>query len=172
MAEPSWHRPGRSNGIEAARQITRDLPKVRIIFLTQQLSTNYLQAAFEAGANGYVAKQSASTELLEAIGMAFRGYYYLTPLAAVDNADLLRHRDLRKNPKTLFGGKLTPRQREVLQLIAEGKSAKEVASALNISVKTADFHKGAIMGVLGLRSTAELTRYALAEGIVSSSVGG
>lgn len=159
------------NGIDAARQIARELPQVRLIFLTQQLSANYLQAAFEAGASGYVAKQSASTELLEAVAMAFRGCYYVTPLAAANDADPLLHRDPKVNPKHLVGGKLTFRQREVLQLVAEGKSAKEIAAVLGISVKTVDFHKGAIMDVLGLRSTAELTRYALSEGIVSSNVG-
>ena len=156
------------NGIEAARQIALEVPKAKLIFLTQQLAGNYLQAAFEAGAKGYVAKQSASTELLDALGMAFRGCYYVTPLALANSADLLLHRDPKKNPGSLFGGKLTPRQREVLQLVAEGKSAKEIASALDISVKTVDFHKGAIMDALGLRSTAALTKYALSEGIISS----
>ena len=158
------------NGIEAARQIARDLPHSRLIFLTQQLAASYLQAAFEAGASGYVAKQSASTELLEAINMALRGCYFITPLAVADNTELLL-RDPRTNPRSLIGGKLTSRQREVLQLVAEGKSAKEIAAVLGISVKTVDFHKGAIMDVLGLRSTAELTRYAISEGIVSSSAG-
>ena len=156
------------NGIEAARQIRNALPTMTIIFLTQQLEGTYLHAAFEAGANGYVAKQSASKELIEAIRRALKGYYYVTPLAASKMPDLFVHRDPKANPGHLFGGKLTPRQREVLQLVAEGKAAKEIAAVLEISVKTVDFHKGTIMDVLGLRTTAELTRYALSIGIVSS----
>lgn len=156
------------NGIEAAQQIKKAMPATTLIFLTQQLEGTYLHAAFEAGANGYVAKQSASKELLEAIRLALKGQYYITPLATAGRPDLQLGRDPKVNPGYLFGGKLTPRQREVLQLVAEGKANKEIAVALNISVKTVDFHKGTIMDVLGLRSTAELTRYALSQGIVSS----
>ena len=102
------------NGIEAARQIKKALPATTLIFLTQQLEGTYLHAAFEAGAKGYVAKQSASKELLEAIRLALRGHYYVTPLAVAKSPDLLLHRDTKANPGHLFGGKLTPRQREVL----------------------------------------------------------
>lgn len=156
------------NGIEAARQIAGEVPSARLIFLTQQLDSNYLQWAFHVGARGYVAKQSASTELLEAVRTVLLNRFYVTPLAMEKNPDLLRKFDPQQNPAPLLGNRLTPRQREVLQLVAEGKSAKEVAAALNISAKTAEFHKGCIMDELGLRTTAELTRYAIANGIISS----
>lgn len=156
------------NGIEAARKIAGEVPSARLIFLTQQLDNNYLQMAFHVGARGYVAKQSASTELLDAIRAVLLNRYYVTPLAVEKNPNLLRQLDPQQNPARLLGNRLTPRQREVLQLVAEGKSAKEIAAALNISTKTAEFHKGCIMDELGLRTTAELTRYAIANGIISA----
>lgn len=155
------------NGIEAARQISETVPAAKLIFLTQQLDPTYVHSAFSAGARAYVAKQSVSTELLDAIRAANQGRYYVTPLAIERNPDLLRHYDPKVNPENLFGGRLTGRQREVLQLIAEGKSAKQIAAALNISVKTVDFHRASIAEELGIRSTAELTRYALSKGILT-----
>jgi DNA-binding NarL/FixJ family response regulator len=126
------------------------------------------QAAFRAGARGYVAQQSASLELLEAIRVAFAGGYFVTPLVVAKDPSMFLVRNQRNNPADFFGGALTPRQREVLQLIAEGKTAKEIAKLLNISIKTVEFHKATLMDELGLRTTAELTRYALMNGIVSS----
>jgi DNA-binding NarL/FixJ family response regulator len=155
------------NGIEAARRIIALLPKTLIIFLTQQLESEYIQAAFGAGAKGYVAKQSASSELLEAIRVALAGGYYVTPLAVAKDSSLFSVRKQRQNPAEFFGRSLTPRQREVLQLVAEGRTAKEISNALNISVKTVEFHKNGLMDELGLRTTAELTRYALIHGIVN-----
>ena len=155
------------NGIEAARRLTKLLPSVRIVFATQQLSQEYLHAAFAAGARGYVAKQSATTELVNAIHLALAGRYYVTPLAGAEAARLSKQ-DPTQNPAELFGSKLTPRQREVLQLVAEGKSTKEISATLNISVKTVEFHRNSLMDELGLRSIAELTRYAVSQGIISS----
>ena len=154
------------NGIEAARQIATLVPKAKIVFVTQQLDADYVRAAFQAGGHGYVSKQSASTELLAAIQMALEGKYYVTPL--VPSSSPNEYRDLRKNPAELFASHLTPRQREVLQLIAEGKAMKEISATLNISVKTVEFHKSSLMDELGLRTTAELTRYALQKRIVGS----
>ncbi|MFZ0394806.1 MAG: response regulator transcription factor [Terracidiphilus sp.] len=153
------------NGIEAARRISKSYPETKIVFISQQLDPAYLHAAFNAGAMGYVAKQSAANELVRAIRMALRGRYYVTPLAASDN---LRRpgQSTRHNPAPMFGGDLTPRQREVLQLVAEGKSTKEISAALNISTKTVEFHRNSLMDELGVRTTAELTRYAVARGIV------
>lgn len=154
------------NGIEAIRQIQNTGSTAKVIFVTQQLESPYIRAAFDAGAMGYVAKQSASSELLLAIRMALMGRYYVTPLATVKAAVDKPSKALRSNPAEMFGSRLTGRQREVLQLIAEGKTAKEVAAALHISVKTVEFHRNAIMDQLGIRTTAELTRYALLHGIV------
>lgn len=155
------------NGIEAARQINASIPHTRMIFLTQQLDPNYVQAAFRTGAKGYVAKQAAATELLEAIDAVLHNRYFVTSLAATRVPDGLPMRDTRTNPADLFGASLTPRQREVLQLIAEGKSSKEIAETLGISLKTVEFHRASLMDELGMRTTAELTRYAVANGIVS-----
>lgn len=155
------------NGVEAARQIAEQDAKVKLVFLTQQLETSFVQFAFNAGAHGYVAKQASSDELLNAVQAVFRGEYYVTSLLSGKGVEQLALRSPRTNPASLFGNSLTPRQREVLQLIAEGKSAKEIGVALNISAKTAEFHRAAIMDELGLRTTADLTRYALSTGIAN-----
>ncbi|HEV2576453.1 MAG TPA: response regulator transcription factor [Acidobacteriaceae bacterium] len=154
------------NGIEAMRQIKASGCPAKIIFVTQQLESAYIRAAFDAGAMGYVAKQSASSELLLAARMAISGRYYVTPLATPKAGFDKGARVSRVNPAEMFGAGLTTRQREVLQLVAEGKTTKEVALTLKISPKTVEFHRNAIMDQLGLRTTAELTRYALSHGII------
>lgn len=155
------------NGIEAARRIREQFPATKLIFVTQQLNPEYVRAAFEAGAMAYVAKQSAGTELLDAIRLVEAGRYYATPLVATKEPHVTSLRGTTKNPASLFGARLTPRQREVLQLIAEGRTAKEISAALNISTKTVEFHRNSIMNELSLRTTAELTRYAITQGIVA-----
>ena len=154
------------NGIEAARRLAKILPSAKIVFVTQQLDPAYIHAAFAAGALAYVAKQSAASELINAIHRALRGDFYVTPLAG-EEASHYSTMGFRGNPAELFGGELTPRQREVLQLIAEGKSTKEISQSLHISPKTVEFHRSSLMDELGVRTTAELTRFALARGIVS-----
>jgi DNA-binding NarL/FixJ family response regulator len=154
------------NGIEAMRQIQAAGCSAKTIFVTQQLEPAYIRAAFDAGAMGYVAKQSASSELLLAARMAISGRYYVTPLAKPKPGFDAGTRTSRVNPAEMFGAGLTTRQREVLQLVAEGKTTKEVALTLKISPKTVEFHRNAIMDQLGLRTTAELTRYALSHGII------
>jgi DNA-binding NarL/FixJ family response regulator len=154
------------NGIEAARRLIKLLPETKIVFITQQGDPAYVHAAFTAGAKGYVVKQSASVELVKAIRHALQGHYYVTPQAGVEVAQLVELNP-DKNPSELFGSALTPRQREVLQLVAEGKTSREISSLLRISLKTVEFHRNALMDELGLRTTAELTRYALSHGIIS-----
>lgn len=154
------------NGIEAARRLNKQVPASKIVFVTQQLDPAYVHAAFAAGAMGYVAKQSAGNELVRAIQLALEDRYYVTPLAGKEAAQSVSE-DPARNPAEMFGGRLTPRQREVLQLVAEGKSTKQIAAALNISTKTVEFHRNSLMDELGVRTTAELTRYALSRGIVS-----
>jgi DNA-binding NarL/FixJ family response regulator len=153
------------NGIEAARRLSHSMPSVKIVIVTQQLDPAYLRAAFNAGASAYVSKQSASTELITAIRMALNHRFYVTPHAGSDAAEYTRL-DPRVNPSELFGGSLTPRQREVLQLVAEGKTSKEISAELGISPKTVEYHRNCLMDQLGVRSTAELTRYAVSRGIV------
>jgi DNA-binding NarL/FixJ family response regulator len=152
------------NGIEATRQICRAAPKAKIVVLTQQTGKEYVQAALQAGAQGYVVKQSAPTELLTAIREVLAGRFYITRLVIPKEIATLL--DSGGNPLEWFAGQLTPRQREVLQLVGEGKSGKEIADILRISVKTVEFHKSKLMDHLGLHTTAELTRYAIEHGII------
>jgi DNA-binding NarL/FixJ family response regulator len=154
------------NGIEAARRLSQLVPSAKVVFVTQQLDPAYMHAAFAAGAMGYVAKQSASAELVNAIHQALENRYHVTSLAG-EKAVQFTALNPRTNPMELFGAELTPRQREVLQLIAEGKSSKEISAALNISLKTVEFHRSSLMDQLGVRSVAELTRYAMSRGIVT-----
>ena len=134
------------------------------MFVTQQIDRHYVQAAFRAGAAAFVSKQSASTELQLAILSALRGGTYITSTTGIDiNAGTGGADETRGN---LFGRVLTSRQREVLQLTAEGKTVKEIGLQLKISPKTVEFHKAAVMDQLGLRNTADLTRYALTHGII------
>jgi DNA-binding NarL/FixJ family response regulator len=153
------------NGVEAMRRIRAAHPRIKLVVVSQHSDRSYIRAAFQAGAAAYVSKQSAAGDLLCAVREALNGRFYISetltrtlPPGSFDPA---------RNPGYLFGSELTPRQREVLQLIAEGKSAKEIAEALNVSPRTVEFHKASIMEELGVRSTAELTRYALANGIVT-----
>jgi DNA-binding NarL/FixJ family response regulator len=147
------------NGIEAARQIHRSHPNMKIIFVTMHADPDYVSAAFDAGALGFVVKRSAASELARAIRQVLRGGTYVTPLVQEPRLSLRagRMRGLRSL--------LTPRQREVLQLVAEGKPAKDIARILGVSVKTVEFHKTAITQRLGLQTIAELTRYAIERGI-------
>ncbi len=151
------------NGIEAARHIRRNTPEAAILFVTMQTDRIYVEEAFRAGGTGYVLKQAAARELKEAIRVVLGGRFYVSPMIAAKAGAIPF--DSAKTPTDLFGGQLTPRQREVLQLVAEGKSMKEIAQILQISVRTVEFHKNGIMQELGCRTTAELTRYALGHGI-------
>jgi DNA-binding NarL/FixJ family response regulator len=152
------------NGIDAVAQIRQAGVSSRVVFLTMQRDVSYARRAMEAGASGYVLKHSAHEELVEAIREALRGQTYVTPLIA---GELIRsYREEGPQPADP-ARRLTPRQREVLQLSAEGRSAKEVASLLHISSRTAEFHRARVMKVLGVRTTAELVQYAIRNGLIS-----
>jgi len=151
------------NGIEAARQLQKSQFCPKIIFLTMHPDATYATEAFRAGASGYVLKSSAADELVRAIEEALRGRVYVTPLVA---GEVLH--DLMQAPQSqVKPAPLTPRQREVLQLVAEGRPAKEIAAILKVSPRTVEFHKLRIMETLGLHTTAELTQYAIRHRIVS-----
>lgn len=152
------------NGIEALRQLKKANPGVRVVFLTVHADVSYVTEAFRAGASGYVLKQSAAEELRLAIRAVHDGERYVTPLIATD---LLDERLRVEGASESLAVILTPREREVLQLLAEGRSVKEIAAVLDISPRTAEFHKYNVMEKLGLRTTAELTQYAIKHGIVS-----
>lgn len=153
------------NGLEAARQIKKILPREKIIFLTMHADPRYAQEAFRIGASGYLLKRSAAAELTMAIRAALKDDVYITPCIAKDMLAAFLDRDTMV-PSPL--AHLTSRQREVLQLVAEGKSLKEIAAILDLSVKTVEFHKSHIMRALNLHTTAELTKFAIAHGLVSS----
>jgi DNA-binding NarL/FixJ family response regulator len=151
------------NGIEAARQIKKLIPSSKLIFLTMHADATYAREAFDAGGSGYLLKRSAASELKQAIQTVLKGRRYLTPLIPHDDFILSQ----TSSAKPLKLGSLTPRQREVLQLLTEGHSIKDIASSLNISVKTVEFHKARIMDQLGIHTTAELTKYAMAHGLAT-----
>ncbi|MBV8551159.1 MAG: response regulator transcription factor [Acidobacteriaceae bacterium] len=152
------------NGIEVARKLKVSCPNTKIIFVTMQLNRDYIREAFEAGGSGYVLKQAAASDLLAAIREVQRGRFYLSPMLSEVNGGTA---STEETPARLFGS-LTPRQRQVLQLVAEGKPAKEIAGLLTISVKTVEFHKKHLMQQLNVRSTAELIRYAVEHKWVAS----
>lgn len=151
------------NGIEAARQIRLADRRVKMIFMSMHTDSVYLREAFRAGANAYLIKSSAVAELPAAVEEVMAGRTYVSPrlIRAASPSNV------GSDPPN-FGGELSSRQREVLQLVAEGKTAKEIANALNISTKTVEYHKANIMNALGVRTIAELTRYAVRQGISAS----
>jgi DNA-binding NarL/FixJ family response regulator len=151
------------NGIEAARRIRKIPHAPKIVFLTMHEDATFAKAAFRAGASGYVLKRSAPAEVVAAIQEAMRGRTYISPLVAGDLLNTLMEK--HEHPERLKP-ELTSRQREILQLLAEGRSPKQIAALLNISVRTVEFHKYRIMAATGARTLAELTRYAVTHGIV------
>jgi DNA-binding NarL/FixJ family response regulator len=153
------------NGIDAARKLKKVLPDTKLIFVTMHADQAYVNEAFKAGASGYLLKRSAGTELLQAVQSVMDGQCYVTPLVA---KGLVESAITRKMPAALTDKPLTGRQREVLQLVAEGKTVKEIASVLTLSPKTVEFHKSQIMTLLDLHTTAELTKYALVHGLLAS----
>jgi DNA-binding NarL/FixJ family response regulator len=153
----------RLNGIDAARSLRKLLPSARLIFVTMHADADYVAEAFRAGAMGYILKRSAASELLTAIHAVLKGNHYVSPLVTRNALDLLIS---SSKPQAKFSDRLTPRQREVLQLVAEGRSRKEIACVLNISVKTVEFHKGKLMRELNLQTVADFTRYAIEHGII------
>jgi DNA-binding NarL/FixJ family response regulator len=152
------------NGLEAGRQLKKLLPSIKLIFLTMHADPVYAKEAFQIGASGFLLKRSAASELMQAIHAVMKGQYYVTPAIAKDFLSSLTQQ--MPAPQAEIDS-LTPRQREVLQLIAEGHSTKEIATMLNVSPKTIEFHRSQIIRELDLHSTAELTRYAIAHGLVS-----
>jgi len=152
------------NGIEAARQIKKTDKNIKIVFLTMHPDATYAANAFEAGASGFVLKHSAPSELITAIHEAMKGRTYVTPLIA---GDLIRTYQEGVSPEKDLLKKISPRQREILQLQAEGRSAKEIASILNISTRTVEFHKYRMMEQLNIKTSAELVQYAIKHGIIS-----
>ncbi|HXU16189.1 MAG TPA: response regulator transcription factor [Terriglobales bacterium] len=151
------------NGIEAAARLKKCCPDTLVVCVTQQNDVEYLLAAIRAGVAGFVSKQEVAGELVDALRSVLEGRLYITHSLRNVYDRLMKEYPgkLKTNSSTL-----SPRQRDVLQLIAEGKSTKEIAEALNISVKTVEFHRAGLTAVLGLHSVADLTRYALEHRII------
>jgi len=148
------------NGLDAAREITRTSRRTKTILVTVHTADQYVLAALQAGVRGYVLKSQATAELVQAIQEVMRGGRYLSPgiSEAVVQAYLAKT-DLPADP-------LTPREREVLQLIAEGKRTKDIAGLLGVSVKTVESHRTRLMEKLDIRQTAGLVRYAIRRGLI------
>ena len=152
------------NGIEAVRQIKKLDKQVKVVFLTMHPDVTYAIRAFEAGASGYVLKHSAASELLTAIREAIKGRTYVTPMIA---GELVQAYKGGAYLEIEEAQQLTQRQREILQLLVEGNSAKEIANLLNISPRTVEFHKYSMMSKLKLKSVSALIQYAIKHGFAS-----
>ncbi len=151
------------NGLDAGEQLKRLVPSIKLVFLTMNLDAEIAAEAFRRGASGYVVKNSAASELMIAIREALKGQSYLSPLITGDTVRFL----LRGDKTYKEEERITARQREVLQLLAEGMSMKEIASALNLKPGTVAFHKYRAMESLGLRTNTELLQYAIKHHMVS-----
>jgi len=151
------------NGLDAGRELKKRLPRVKLIYLTMNTASELAEEALRGGASGYVLKNARSEELLRAIEGALRGKTYVS--AQIRRAI---ERDFIRNPNTSTQPRrLTERQLEVLQMLAEGRSLKEIADVLQITYRTVRFHKFGIMEELGITSNLELVRYAMKQGMIS-----
>jgi DNA-binding NarL/FixJ family response regulator len=148
------------NGLDSARRIKEDAPNFKFIFLTMRADPNLAAAALELGAIGFVLKHSAGTELLKAIDHVLHGKPYVSPQVKTDDWVTARSRARQ------FTKDLTLRQREIVQLYAEGRPMKEIAGLLNLSEKTVEFHKHHVMEAFHLKSNADLILYALKQGLI------
>lgn len=148
------------NGLNAAREIGRSFPQTKTILLTQHDESQYVSEALEAGVKGYVLKNQAAGDLLQAIKQVSRGQVYLSP--GISGAVVASYQSKLDKTKP----RLTPREKQVLQLIAEGKSTRDIASLLGVSVKTAESHRTRMMQKLDIHETASLVLYAVRKGIV------
>lgn len=152
------------NGLDCTRQLRESGCTARVLILTMHPDATLAQEALSAGASGYLLKSSPGSELKGALREILDGRTYLSPSVTRDVLAVMgRMTSIHEN----VWAHLTPRQREVLQLLAEGKSHKEIANILNVSVKTAEYHKYAILDTLGLKTNAELVQYAIRHGIIA-----
>jgi DNA-binding NarL/FixJ family response regulator len=153
------------NGLDAGQQVKEFLPSVKLVFLTMNHDADLAAEAFRRGASGYLLKTCAASELTIAVREVLKGKSYLSPTIAKDTVDFL----LRQDKKLIEeSDRLTERQREVLQLLAEGKCMKEVADVLNITTRTVAFHKYRIMEVLNAKNGAELIQYAIRNHLIAA----
>ena len=154
------------NGLETTVRIVRDHPKTKVLILSMHTGEDYVLQALRAGATGYLLKDAATVELGVALMAVRRGETYLSP--TISKEVLARHRQMLRDPKADPVKVLTPRMREIVQLIAEGRSTKEIAFLLNLSVKTIETHRMHLMARLNLHDVAGVVRYALRNGLISA----
>lgn len=154
------------NGFEATTRIVRDQPHTKVLILSMHTAEDYVLQALRAGATGYLLKDAATAELELALNSVRRGETYLSP--SISKEVLARYRQQARDPRAEPTKALTPRMREIVQLIAEGRSTKEIAFLLNLSVKTIETHRMHLMARLGLHDVAGVVRYALRTGLISA----
>lgn len=145
------------NGLDAGEQLKRMLPSCKVVFMTMNMEPDVAAEAFRRGASGYVVKSATAAELVTAVRRALRSESYLSPLITKETVDFL----LRRGSSLAQERRLTPRQSEILQLLAEGMSMKEIASELNVKPGTVAFHKYNLMQLLGVKTNAALLQYAI-----------
>ena len=151
------------NGLDAARQLKRVMPGIKLIFLTVSEDPDLAAEAFRVGASGFLLKNSAAVELFQAIQEVLRGRSYVTPQATAGLVGAFLHQpESGKKPR-----ELSPRQREALQLLAEGHSMKDIGRILNITARTVAFHKYSMMHLLGIKSSADLVQFAIKQHVVT-----
>jgi DNA-binding NarL/FixJ family response regulator len=153
------------NGLDAGRQVNRILPAVKLVYLTMNSDTDVAAEAFRCGASGFLLKTCAATELVKAVREVLRGKSYMSPSLSRDAVNFLRRQEKELVDQAEL---LTERQREVLQLLAEGKVMKEVGGILNMTTRTVAYHKYRMMEVLGAKNNAELVKYAIRNHIVAA----
>ena len=150
------------DGLEATRRITKQYPKTKVVVLTQYDNKEYILSAVKAGSTGYVPKSALGSEVVSAIRAVYHGNSYLYPSAAMALVEEYRHQSKSQDPYD----QLTPREREILKLIADGNTSQEVANLLFISLKTVLGHRTKIMDKLGLQNHTELIKYAMRKGLL------
>jgi DNA-binding NarL/FixJ family response regulator len=159
------------NGLEATRQITRSVPSTKVLILSSYSDDEYVQQLTEAGAAGYLVKQTAANDLLKAIREAHKGNAFFSPAIAKRLRDQCRQAFVSGQPVKKRTDYLTTREAEVLQLIAEGRANKQIAAELCISIKTVEKHRQQVMNKLNIHDVAGLTRHAIAKGIIENNAG-
>lgn len=158
------------NGLEATRQIAKELPGVRVLVLSSYSDDEYVRQATEAGATGYLLKQTAAEDLIRAIRETKNGNAYFSPAISKRLLESYREAFLKGVPTGTRTDRLTSREAEVLQLVAEGKVNKQISAELCVSVKTVEKHRQQVMNKLNIHDVAGLTRYAISKGIIESGV--
>ena len=159
------------NGVEAIRQVRRDVPKTRVLVLSTYSEDHFIEDVMEAGATSYLVKQTASNYLLQAIRETTRGNAFFSPSISKRLLQQARSAFVEGGKPTVKKPRLTSRETEVLQLVAEGYANKQIADVLQVSIKTVEKHRQSVMHKLNIHEAASLTRYALAAGIVEQTPG-